>query len=187
MLAYSPCDASINITCACFTKTPDIYSTCYIPANTISLPNSYTVVRDETAVGSEVTAFTPGPCIDANGKLKDLTDVGFGVGRRICAGRHIARSGLFIKVARLLWAFEIVPGVDRITGGTIIVSDINCVDGLVVLPKPFKAVFRRDAAPYRMWLTLMKRWASTITSRSRMKPFESRDFDVAEVFTRISY
>ncbi|KAI7090550.1 hypothetical protein KC356_g1465 [Hortaea werneckii] len=124
------------------TKNPDISSTCCIPAHTISLPNSYTVVRDETAVGSEVTAFTPGPWIDANGKLKDLPDVGFGVGRRIFAGRHIARSGLFIKVARLLWAFEIVPGVDRITGGTIKVSNMNCVDGLVMLPKRLKAVFR---------------------------------------------
>ncbi|KAI7239248.1 hypothetical protein KC330_g2067 [Hortaea werneckii] len=72
----------------------------------------------------------------------DAINVGFGFGRRICAGRHIARNGLFIKVARLLWAFNIEPGVDRTTGETIEVSDMDCVDGLVVLPKPFKAVFR---------------------------------------------
>ncbi|RMZ12579.1 hypothetical protein D0860_02917 [Hortaea werneckii] len=125
-----------------FTKKPDVYGDYYIPANTIVLPNLYAIARDETTFGSEVGTFIPERWIDANDKLKDLPDVGFGFGRRICAGRYIARNGLFIKVARLLWAFNIEPGVDRTTGEAIEVSDTDCVDGLVVLPKPFKAVFR---------------------------------------------
>ncbi|KAI6893073.1 hypothetical protein KC318_g13387 [Hortaea werneckii] len=125
-----------------FTKNSDIYGAYYIPANTIVLPNLFAIARDETTFGPEADTFIPERWIDANGKLKDLPDVGFGFGRRICAGRHIARNGLFIKVARLLWAFHIEPGVDRTTGETIEVSDMDCVDGLVVLPKPFKAVFR---------------------------------------------
>lgn len=106
------------------------------------LPNLYAIARDETTFGSEVDTLIPERWIDANGKLKDLPDVGSGFGRRICAGRHIARNGLFIKVARLLWAFNVKPGVDRITGKSTEVSDMDCVDGLIVLPKPFKAVFR---------------------------------------------
>ncbi|RMY55612.1 hypothetical protein D0864_13769 [Hortaea werneckii] len=125
-----------------FTKKPDVYDAYHIPANTIVLPNLYAIARDETIFGSGVDTFIPERWIDANGKLKDLPDVGFGFGRRICAGRHIARNGLFIKVARLLWAFNIEPGVDRTTGEAIEVSDMDCIDGLVVLPKPFKAVFR---------------------------------------------
>ncbi|KAI7547780.1 hypothetical protein KC331_g4808 [Hortaea werneckii] len=125
-----------------FTKESDVYGSYYIPANTIVLPNLYAIARDETMFGSEVDTFIPERWIDANGKLKDLPDIGFGFGRRICAGRHVARNGLFIKVARLLWTFNIEPGVDRTTGNTIEVSDMDCVDGLVVLPKPFKAVFR---------------------------------------------
>ncbi|KAI7325860.1 hypothetical protein KC315_g7730 [Hortaea werneckii] len=125
-----------------FTKNSDIYGAYYIPANTIVLPNLFAIARDETTFGPEADTFIPERWIDANGKLKDLPDVGFGFGRRICAGRHIARNGLFIKVARLLWAFHIEPRVDRTTGETIEVSDMDCVDGLVVLPKPFKAVFR---------------------------------------------
>ncbi|KAI7195194.1 hypothetical protein KC316_g5923 [Hortaea werneckii] len=125
-----------------FTKESDVYGSYYIPANTIVLPNLYAIARDETMFGPKADTFIPERWLDANGKLKDLPDVGFGFGRRICAGRHIARNGLFIKVARLLWAFNIEPGVDRTTGNTIEVSDMDCVDGLVVLPKPFKAVFR---------------------------------------------
>ncbi|KAI7216887.1 hypothetical protein KC333_g4590 [Hortaea werneckii] len=125
-----------------FTKNSDVYGAYCIPANTIVLPNLYAIARDETMFGSEVDTFIPERWIDVNGKLKDLPDVGFGFGRRICAGRHIARNGLFIKVARLLWAFHIKPGVDRTSGVTIGVSDMDCVDGLVVLPKLFKAVFR---------------------------------------------
>ncbi|KAI6858280.1 hypothetical protein KC323_g7052 [Hortaea werneckii] len=125
-----------------FTKKPDVYGDYYIPANTIVLPNLYAIARDETTFGSEVDTLIPERWIDANGKLKDLPDVGSGFGRRICAGRHIARNGLFIKVARLLWAFNVKPGVDRITGKSTEVSDMDCVDGLIVLPKPFKAVFR---------------------------------------------
>lgn len=37
----------------------------------------------------------------------------FGWGRRQCSGQPLAEQGLFITIARLLWAFDIRPGLDE--------------------------------------------------------------------------
>ncbi|PPJ49559.1 hypothetical protein CBER1_01956 [Cercospora berteroae] len=37
---------------------------------------------------------------------------GYGTGRRFCAGVHLADRSLFVAMAKLLWAFEILPGKD---------------------------------------------------------------------------
>jgi cytochrome P450 len=37
----------------------------------------------------------------------------FGCGRRICPGSHLAEQSLFILTARVLWAFDILPGLDE--------------------------------------------------------------------------
>lgn len=37
----------------------------------------------------------------------------FGWGRRQCSGQPLAEQGLFITIARLLWAFSIKPGLDE--------------------------------------------------------------------------
>lgn len=36
----------------------------------------------------------------------------FGWGRRVCSGQPLAEQGLFMTLARLLWAFDIQPGAD---------------------------------------------------------------------------
>jgi hypothetical protein len=75
--------------------------------------------------------------------LKDLPQTGFGFGRRICTGRLIARNQLFIQMARMLWAFDVEAGVvDEETGRRHEVHDMDCTEGFVTLPKPFRAVMR---------------------------------------------
>ena len=39
-------------------------------------------------------------------------DLPFGFGRRICVGMHLAHNSLFMCVARMLWAFSILPALD---------------------------------------------------------------------------
>lgn len=75
--------------------------------------------------------------------LKDLPQTGFGFGRRVCTGRTIARNQLFIQIARMLWSFDVDAGVvDKTTGARHPVDDMDCTEGFVTLPKPFKAVMR---------------------------------------------
>lgn len=35
---------------------------------------------------------------------------GYGVGRRICPGIHLAERNMFLAIAKLLWAFDFQPG-----------------------------------------------------------------------------
>ncbi|RDW86505.1 cytochrome P450 [Aspergillus mulundensis] len=144
-----------------FTKTEDTYMGYHIPANSIVLGNAFAITRDESVFGEDVDDFIPerwlanptSPSSDINGTidvcgmntsaLKDLPQTGFGFGRRVCTGRLIARNQLFIQMARMLWAFEVEAGVvDERSGERHKVDDMDCTEGFVTLPKPFRAAMR---------------------------------------------
>lgn len=142
----------------------------HIPANSIVLPNAFAITRDESVFGPNVDQFYPErwladdppspPTIDAGGfntsALKDLPHTGFGFGRRICTGRIIARNQLFIQMARMLWAFDAEAGVVE-GGGRHVVSDMDCTEGFVTLPKPFRAEMR----PRGEWVRELVRESGT--------------------------
>ncbi|KAK7955861.1 uncharacterized protein PG986_005083 [Apiospora aurea] len=144
------------------TKREDKYMGYRIPAGSLVMGNHYAITRDESVFGPDVDAFQPerwlqypekanpshysedvdsishAPCT-----LKDLPQTGFGFGRRVCTGRNIARNGLFIQAARLLWAFNVEAGVvNDLTGERRRVDDMDCTEGFVTMPKPFQASFR---------------------------------------------
>ncbi|ROT36447.1 cytochrome P450 [Sodiomyces alkalinus F11] len=143
-----------------FTRSEDAYEGYRIPANSIVLANAYAITRDESVFGQDVHSFYPerwmarpadvsephhvDVCGLNTSLLKDLPQTGFGFGRRVCAGRMIARSQLFIQMARMLWAFGDVQAgvVDEATGRRHQVSEFDCTEGFVTLPKPFRAVLR---------------------------------------------
>jgi cytochrome P450 family 619 len=53
---------------------------------------------------------------------------GYGIGRRICPGIHLAERTLWLAMARILWAFDIKPKVDAVTGRSIPI-DVDPVTG----------------------------------------------------------
>ena len=63
----------------------------------------------DDAVFPEPLRFRPERFLDRKVKRPD---VGFGFGRRVCPGRFMARSSMWIAVASVLAAFEISPVVD---------------------------------------------------------------------------
>ncbi|MCJ1231328.1 hypothetical protein MMC12_008005 [Toensbergia leucococca] len=68
---------------------------------------------------------------------------GFGAGRRLCPGIHLAERSLFIGISKLLWAFDFTPGLDE--SGEVIPIDLErtgYVEGIVVSPKPFACSIR---------------------------------------------
>jgi cytochrome P450 len=77
----------------------------------------------------------------------------FGCGRRICPGLHLAEQSLFITISRILWAFDILPGLDD-SGNEIKPDTQGYEPGLsLTSPKPFKARFVvRDEEKRRMIL-----------------------------------
>lgn len=62
----------------------------------------------------------------------------FGAGRRICQGIHVAERSLFLGMARMLWAFEILPALDE-QGREILPDPSKLTQGFVCMPEEFPA------------------------------------------------
>ncbi|KAL3488669.1 cytochrome P450 [Aspergillus germanicus] len=131
-----------------------------IPANSVIVPNAWTISREESVFGPDPDSFIPERWLvdsdtdpdnknpQPSTKQKTLNKAmissvaGFGYGRRTCPGRHFARNIIWIVIAQLLWAFDIRPGVDEETGVRIPVDPLACTYGLVMRSLPFKVSFR---------------------------------------------
>lgn len=93
----------------------DEYKGMRIPAGGLVLANTWGLNREEAVFGMggryDVEQHIPERWLEGGnlgGKLRnDLPVAIFGFGRRTCVGKRIAEDGLFIAVARLLWAFTI--------------------------------------------------------------------------------
>jgi hypothetical protein len=65
----------------------------------------------------------------------------FGAGRRICPSMYLTENSLFITISRILWAFDILPGIDE--KGVTTKPDVEAYEKATSLtsPTPFKARF----------------------------------------------
>ncbi|EFQ35355.1 cytochrome P450 [Colletotrichum graminicola M1.001] len=61
---------------------------------------------------------------------------GFGAGRRLCQGTHVAERSLFLGIARLLWAFRFERAIDS-RGAEIVPGADDITSGVLVQPRPF--------------------------------------------------
>ncbi|OTB01703.1 hypothetical protein M426DRAFT_323208 [Hypoxylon sp. CI-4A] len=129
------------------TKYEDTYEGYRIPAGSIVIPHHWAICREKDIFGEDVDDFRPERWLTnevderSSPRLKDLPTVGFGFGRRMCPGRHIARNSLWLQITRLLWAFDIEIG-SLDSGERIRIDPMKCTDSVIVMPQPFKAVFR---------------------------------------------
>ncbi|KAF7346446.1 Cytochrome P450 [Mycena sanguinolenta] len=118
------------------THEDDVYDGYLIPKGTIILPNVWAMVHDETMYPDPDT-FKPERFLNADGTLNsDDLIIGFGFGRRICAGRHAADATLWAATVSLLATFNIGKAKDA-AGKEIEIEDVF-TDGMVSYPKPFK-------------------------------------------------
>lgn len=69
----------------------------------------------------------------------------FGAGRRICQGMHVAERSLFLAMARILWAFDIVPAKDE-KGNDILPDPSKLTQGFICMPEPFQATIKPRSA-----------------------------------------
>jgi hypothetical protein len=90
---------------------------------------------------ANITALAP---TLAAGDPEQRDHYGYGAGRRLCPGIHLAERNLWIAIAKLLWAFDILPGVDE--QGKAIEPDVDpqkaYSEGFLVCAKNFPARFR---------------------------------------------
>ncbi|KAJ7862995.1 cytochrome P450 [Mycena leptocephala] len=109
-----------------------------IPAGSIVIGNVWAILHDEN-VYPDPQSFKPERFL-LDGKLNPaITDpetAAFGFGRRICPGRHLAASALWIVVASILSTLNINKLVDK--DGNVVEPSYEYFPGLVSIPLPFE-------------------------------------------------
>ncbi|KAF7359221.1 hypothetical protein MSAN_01264200 [Mycena sanguinolenta] len=120
-----------------FLPVEDEYKGYRLPAGSIVMPNTWAILHDEEMY-PDPYSFKPERYL-LDGKPNPAVmdpDMVFGFGRRICPGRHMAMSSVWITIARILAAFDITKAVDE--KGQVIEPTYEYFAGLVVQPLPFK-------------------------------------------------
>ncbi|KAF2281340.1 cytochrome P450 76C3 [Westerdykella ornata] len=135
-----------NIGTPHFTTAPVTYKGIYIPANSVVAVQQYAIHYDP-ALFPEPERFHPERFLPfpeksgfyAAGGADRRDHWNFGAGRRICSGMHLAENSMFIVLAKLLWAFDILPPLDH-EGREVKVdlSDEAFESGGNTVPKPYR-------------------------------------------------
>ncbi|OQN96160.1 hypothetical protein B0A48_18075 [Cryoendolithus antarcticus] len=79
----------------------------------------------------------------ANGPWEERDHYGYGAGRRLCPGIHLAERNLWLGMAKLLWGYSILPGLDK-EGKEVAVdtsAETGYCEGFLVCAYDFPARF----------------------------------------------
>jgi cytochrome P450 len=98
----------------------DVYEGYFIPAGSLVSGNVWAILHDPEFFPNP-ESFYPERYLKDDA-LKQFPDVAFGFGRRVCPGKHMARSSVWIAIASILAAFEITPARDE-NGAEIPISE----------------------------------------------------------------
>ncbi|KAL0946259.1 hypothetical protein HGRIS_012514 [Hohenbuehelia grisea] len=109
----------------------------HLPANTVVLPNAWAMSRDEVAY-PESRVFKPERFLTDDGKpnphVQDSSFV-FGFGPRVCPGKHIATSTLWLAAASILCTMNITKVCSA--DGKVIEPSAKYYGSIVRHPEPF--------------------------------------------------
>ncbi|KAJ7844804.1 cytochrome P450 [Mycena leptocephala] len=115
----------------------DDYRGYRIPAGSIVIGNAWAILHDENMY-PDPQSFKPERFL-TDGKLnraiRDPETAAFGFGRRICLGKHMATSSLWITIASILSTLQISKTVEE---GKVVEPTYEYFPGLISTPLPFK-------------------------------------------------
>ncbi|KAF2200671.1 cytochrome P450 [Delitschia confertaspora ATCC 74209] len=150
----------------------DEYEGYYIPAGTTILGNSWAINLNEEYYPNP-HHFDPTRFLDTPLTLKSKSQTletrkqhpsklghsSFGWGRRICPGADLASNSLFIALAKILWAYDILP----IKGRTY--DTFAYTEGFNIRPKKFECTIRVRSAQHREVLEREQEMAMGVLER----------------------
>ncbi|KAL0576856.1 hypothetical protein V5O48_005121 [Marasmius crinis-equi] len=130
-----------------YIEVEDEYNGYRIPANSVVMGNIWAILHDKEMY-PEPHKFIPDRYI-VDGKLnfdnaRDPTAVAFGFGRRVCPGRHMAYSAVWLAIASILKVFRIERPADE--NGKVIEETYKYRPGLVTGPEYFKCSIKPRSA-----------------------------------------
>ena len=147
----------------------------FLPKGTIIIINTWGMHMDPQG-HSDPTSFIPERFANhtklapeyAAGDWESRDHYGYGAGRRICPGMHLAERNMFLSIAKLLWAFRFENGVRE--DGREAVNEMDPVEG-------YQQGFLYCAKPYG---------CKPIVRSEKHRETILREFDEAEknVFSR---
>ncbi|KIK64178.1 hypothetical protein GYMLUDRAFT_241366 [Collybiopsis luxurians FD-317 M1] len=124
-------------------KFEDIYRGYRIPAGSIMVYNVWAMLHDEN-VYPDPHSFKPERFIGEDGNInpavKDPESALFGFGRRICPGRFMASSCIWMAVASMLTVLDIAKPVDK--NGNVIEPSYEFISSMACVPAPFECVLK---------------------------------------------
>lgn len=85
----------------------------------------------------------------------------------MCPGIHLAERTQWRIAAKLLWAFEILPGIDPATGKPVQLDPNNYQEGLLHGPAPFKCIFKSRSEQHAKIIT-----RELESARKFLEPYE---------------
>ncbi|KAL1900977.1 hypothetical protein Sste5346_002040 [Sporothrix stenoceras] len=129
----------------------DWYKGMLIPKDATVVIPSYAIHRAERFHYSNPTVFDPRRFVNHPRLASDYAGspdfnkrdhYGYGAGRRICPGMHLAERTQWRAVAKLLWAFDIELPTDPKTGAAIVPDPEAYHEGIAHTPKPYSVIFK---------------------------------------------
>ncbi|KAF6794614.1 cytochrome p450 [Colletotrichum sojae] len=145
----------------------DEYMGYRIPKDSMITISMWALHRDQAVFGPDCDNFRPERWLEKE-RLPSHT---FGFGRRTCPGRHVGRDGLWIMMARVLWAFDLEAPIDPSTGKKKFVDNMDMQPvGIAIPPTPFDVLFRRRG-----------KWVEEVVERD----FAAADFDMSKIMEQI--
>ncbi|KAJ7247322.1 cytochrome P450 [Mycena rebaudengoi] len=120
-----------------FVSVEDVYRGYRIPASSTVIANLWAMAHNEVMYPDSFSFKPERFLLDGKLNLNIKTPAfAFGFGRRICPGRHIAMSSLWISIASILAAFDISKAVGE--DGKVIEPSYEYEPGIVSVPAPFQ-------------------------------------------------
>ncbi|KAJ2928434.1 hypothetical protein H1R20_g8643, partial [Candolleomyces eurysporus] len=135
----------------------DEYKGYRLPAGAVIVPNAWAMLHDETEYPDPFT-FNPDRFINPETgqvdftRARDPSHACWGFGRRLCPGRHLAFSLVWLAIASLVSVFDIekakekvrvvgADGVEREEERTVELTH-DYISAVSLMPKPFKCVIK---------------------------------------------
>ncbi|KAJ7907941.1 cytochrome P450 [Mycena leptocephala] len=122
-----------------FLAVDDEYRGYHLPAGSLVIGNTWAIIHDEILYPDPYT-FKPERFL-LDGKLNPTfkdPQAAFGFGRRICPGRHVATSSIWITIVSVLAMFDITKEVGE--DGHTVEPSYEYEGGMMCSPVPFKCM-----------------------------------------------
>lgn len=116
------------------TSADDVYEGMFIPKGAMLIPNIWLMMRDPDTFKDPDT-FNPDRFMGETPEM-DPHALCFGFGRRVCPGRELADSSVFMSVAMSLAAFTINKARDAV--GNVVEPSVRFTPGIISHPAEFK-------------------------------------------------